>query len=301
MATSTPAFLFYSSDFLSGVTDLTMEERGQYITLLCLQHQKGSLNEKSIRLSVGKVSDDVLAKFSKDEKGNYTNERLKIEVEKRENFVEKQREIGKLGGRKKNPTVNPTLNPTVNPNETQPLTQNKPMGSIWVNPNETLLENENEIENEIENENKETGGVGENTENTPPKGKNVFGEHANVFLRAQEHRTLRERYTGPQLDWMIETLSTYKLANAKHYASDYAILVNGWVKDRMIEEEEKKQQKTLANATSKSNNYRSKTNNAADNRTRMESFAAATKQYLANLQPPQSCTSADAAGITQPG
>jgi len=51
-----PAFLFYSSDFLSGITDLTMEERGQYITLLCLQHQKGSLSEKTIRLSVLKYS-----------------------------------------------------------------------------------------------------------------------------------------------------------------------------------------------------------------------------------------------------
>ena len=39
-----PAFLFYSSDFLSGIADLNMEERGQYITLLCVQHQKGRLN-----------------------------------------------------------------------------------------------------------------------------------------------------------------------------------------------------------------------------------------------------------------
>ena len=64
-----PAFLFYSSDFLNGVVDLTMEERGQYITLLCLNHQKGELTEKTIRLSVGSVSVDVLAKFKQDENG----------------------------------------------------------------------------------------------------------------------------------------------------------------------------------------------------------------------------------------
>lgn len=96
-----PAILFYSSDFLSGVTDLTMEERGQYITLLCLQHQKGNLSEKTIRLSVGSVSVDVMSKFLRDENGNYYNLRLKNEIEKRMKFVESRINNGKLGGRPK--------------------------------------------------------------------------------------------------------------------------------------------------------------------------------------------------------
>lgn len=96
-----PAFLFYSSDFLNGITDLTMEERGQYITLLCLQHQKGILSEKTIRLTVGNVSVDVLSKFSKDEEGNFYNNRLRLEMQKRENFTESRRKNGLLGGRKK--------------------------------------------------------------------------------------------------------------------------------------------------------------------------------------------------------
>ncbi len=73
-----PAFLFYASDFLTGVQDLTMEERGQYITLLCIQHQKGRLTNKLIKLTVGTVNDDVLSKFSKDDKGHYYNERLEV-------------------------------------------------------------------------------------------------------------------------------------------------------------------------------------------------------------------------------
>ena len=32
-----PAFQFYAQDFLSGVMDLTMDERGLYITLLARQ------------------------------------------------------------------------------------------------------------------------------------------------------------------------------------------------------------------------------------------------------------------------
>ena len=96
-----PAFLFYSSDFLSGISDLTMEERGQYITLLCLQHQKGSLNDKTIRLMVGSVSVDVISKFEKDENGNFFNKRLVEEIEKRNKFTESRRNNGSLGGRPK--------------------------------------------------------------------------------------------------------------------------------------------------------------------------------------------------------
>ena len=94
-----PAVLFYSGDFLNGCSDLTMEERGQYITMLCLQHQKGHLSEKTIRLSVGSVSIDVMKKFTKDDDGNYFNLRMEAESEKRRNFTESRRNNGNLGGR----------------------------------------------------------------------------------------------------------------------------------------------------------------------------------------------------------
>lgn len=94
-----PAFLFYSSDFLTGVIDMTMEERGQYITLMCLQHQKGHLPEKTITFCVGSVSESVLSKFSKDDKGNFFNKRLEIEIQKRESYTESRRKNGTKGGR----------------------------------------------------------------------------------------------------------------------------------------------------------------------------------------------------------
>lgn len=124
-----PAFLFYSSDFLSGITDLTMEERGQYITLLCVQHQKGFLTEKTIRLLVGSVSVYVLNKFSKDENGNYYNERLKDEIDKRNNFTESRRNNGKKGGRPKknqeNLKDNHMVNHMENENENENIDINK--------------------------------------------------------------------------------------------------------------------------------------------------------------------------------
>ena len=83
-----PAVLFYTSDFLTGATDLTMLERGQYITLLCLQHQKGRLSQKIIDLSVPKVSEDVMKRFKKDRRGLYYNDRLEKEKKRREEYKE---------------------------------------------------------------------------------------------------------------------------------------------------------------------------------------------------------------------
>jgi hypothetical protein len=123
-----PAILFYSSDFLNGVSDLTMEERGQYITLLCLQHQKGSLSEKTIRLSVGSVSVDVMKKFNKDEEGNYYQERLNEEIQKRANFTESRRNNGFKGGRPKanvKPNGYPKHNLMEDVNENEDVNVNK--------------------------------------------------------------------------------------------------------------------------------------------------------------------------------
>ncbi len=121
-----PAFLFYSSDFLSGVMDLDMEERGQYITLLCAQHQKGPLSEKTIRLLVGSVSVSVLEKFQQNDNGLFFNARLSIEIENRVAFTESRKKNGSLGGRPKKKTYE------------------KPNGYALAKASENLPENEDE-------------------------------------------------------------------------------------------------------------------------------------------------------------
>lgn len=86
-----PAFLFYSNDFLSGTMLMTDEEIGQYIKLLCLQHQKGHLKEKDM-LSVCKTyNEEIFSKFKQDEEGNYYNERLEYEANKRKAYSESRR------------------------------------------------------------------------------------------------------------------------------------------------------------------------------------------------------------------
>mgnify|MGYP001083019820 CR=1 FL=1 len=48
MANKDPAILFYTSDFLGGAALMSMKERGQYITLLCLQRERGHMTENEI-------------------------------------------------------------------------------------------------------------------------------------------------------------------------------------------------------------------------------------------------------------
>ena len=124
-----PAVLFYTGDFLNGCTDLTFEERGQYITLLCLQHQKGHLSDKTIRLCVGSVSVDVLKKFSQDDTGCYFNERMDTEINKRQQFLDSRYFNGKRGGRPKKANSKPNSKPTQNlpedENENEDLNINK--------------------------------------------------------------------------------------------------------------------------------------------------------------------------------
>lgn len=101
-----PAFLFFSSDFLTGVADLTFEERGQYITLLCLHHQKGRLSKKIIDMNCPNVSKDVLSKFCIDENGLYYNKRLEFESNKRKEHAEKQRDRATKGWEKRKKSIN---------------------------------------------------------------------------------------------------------------------------------------------------------------------------------------------------
>jgi hypothetical protein len=83
-----PAVLFYTGDFLSGAYLLDYEQRGKYITLLCLQHQKGRLTEKDMFNICGTYDEDIFSKFVKDENGLYYNERMEAEALKRLRYSE---------------------------------------------------------------------------------------------------------------------------------------------------------------------------------------------------------------------
>jgi hypothetical protein len=93
-----PAFLFYSADFIVGTYEMTDEQVGRYIRLMCLQHQKGHLSE-SVVLSVmgGEIDREVIGKLKRDDDGLYYNERLEEETNKRRKYSESRAKNRKGG------------------------------------------------------------------------------------------------------------------------------------------------------------------------------------------------------------
>lgn len=117
-----PAVLFYTSDFLSGTFTMTYEQRGKYITLLCLQHQQGHLSEKQMLSICGEKDPEIWCKFQQDASDLFFNQRMAAEVEKRQAHRQKQKEnalkrwnkSGICGG---NATAMPLENENENINE----------------------------------------------------------------------------------------------------------------------------------------------------------------------------------------
>ena len=87
-----PAFLFYSSDFLTGTALMTDEQIGKYIKLLCYQHQMGHLSERDMLKICKTYDEDIFSKFEKDQDGLFFNARLHQEVEKRKAYSESRRQ-----------------------------------------------------------------------------------------------------------------------------------------------------------------------------------------------------------------
>jgi hypothetical protein len=83
-----PAVLFYTSDFLSGTFTMDYEQRGKYITLLCIQHQKGFLTEKDLKLVLEDTDTEIFDKFKLAEDGNYYNNKMKECADKRKSYSE---------------------------------------------------------------------------------------------------------------------------------------------------------------------------------------------------------------------
>lgn len=88
MSDNNPAVLWYPSDYLVGTMGMTWEEKGRYVELLNLQHQKGHLDINRLMPDCPK---EVLAKFVQDENGLWYNIRMEEEQIKRRKYSESRR------------------------------------------------------------------------------------------------------------------------------------------------------------------------------------------------------------------
>lgn len=135
-----PAFLCYSGDFLAGTYTMNYEQRGKFITLMCIQHQKGFLTEGDMKSVLTEEDYILFEKFYKDSDGKYYNQKMTDVIEERKSFTESRRLNGLKGGRPKKETKEEA-------NENLMRTKEKPNGYhmlTYRKPNENLLEDEDE-------------------------------------------------------------------------------------------------------------------------------------------------------------
>lgn len=134
-----PAILLYTQDFLVGTMTMDFEQKGKYIHLLCLQHQKGKLTEKDLQTVLTDTDVDVAEKFNLHSDGFYYNERMLEETVKRKAYSESRRK------NRAKKTYNTDVNNIC-----------KSYDNDMNNISKTYvkhMENENENENEIVNDN----------------------------------------------------------------------------------------------------------------------------------------------------
>src|SRR5687768_566373 len=100
-----PAFLMYSKDWLQGTAQMSHEEKGVYIDLLCHQHQENGLPDDTTRLArianmnhedFMKVWEFLAAKFQQIGSKLY-NRKLEQIVANRSEHGEMRRIIGTFG------------------------------------------------------------------------------------------------------------------------------------------------------------------------------------------------------------
>ena len=87
-----PAVLFYFQDFLVGTEFMTDDEVGKYIRILCHLADKGALTQSQLkRICRSEVPEAIKEKLKTDEDGNYYQNRMRSEREKRVNYSESRR------------------------------------------------------------------------------------------------------------------------------------------------------------------------------------------------------------------
>ena len=190
-----PAFLFYTSDFLTGTIMMDMTERGQYITILCLLHQHGGfLPMEQLEFVVGKISSRLLVKFEVNEKNELFNKRLLQETTKRQAFCQSRRE--NIQKRYKKATYEGT--------------------SVQ------HMENENENEDEIVNR------------DVKRKEKRVPTHPPFVYIEEQDLRAFYRDYGKTVINEYIQKINDYLSSTGKKPYKDYPATLRNWLRKDQI-------------------------------------------------------------------
>jgi len=100
-----PAFQFYPDDFLGGTLTMSLEERGFYITLLCIQWSKGFVAADDFDRLGGALAEPsrrhVRGKFTDDGAGGLRNQRLEAVRQQQAEYRANRAEAGRAGAERR--------------------------------------------------------------------------------------------------------------------------------------------------------------------------------------------------------
>ena len=206
-----PAFLFYSSDFLTGTMFMSDEQAGKYIRLLCSQHQHGHVLEKDMMKICKTYDEDIFEKFVKDDTGKYYNERLEREVNRRTAYSD---------SRRKNRSIKQTDMSNICESHDEHM--------------ETETINDTVITTGIK-KGGAGGKIGRKTKTaaTDAPIKSMYGSQNNVSLTREELERLRVKYPD-DADDAIEYLSKY-IVEKKYHSESHNLAIQRWVIDAVKE------------------------------------------------------------------
>ena len=232
MKNKDPAFLLYTSDFLTGVTLMNYEQRGKYITLLCLQHQEGHLTEEDMLAICGKRDEKIFAKFLKDEGGLYYNDRLDVEKEKRRKYTESQsKKVQKRWSKRYQD--NTEVIPRYIPGENEIEIDNNTMLCSEINKDNNIspIDNTSTISFSINN-----NSAGACEENSPLSYRVVRGKAYSAYLlmNDEQERDLRRRLSPAELDHYLLKMLELQTNGYKFGCSDYEQILKMVDEDRRI-------------------------------------------------------------------
>jgi uncharacterized protein YdaU (DUF1376 family) len=132
-----PAFQFYADDFLAGTSDMSAEEVGGYIRLLCHQWTKGSIPNDPDRVAriAGLIGSPcvgyVMAKFRLCDGHTLKNERLEKVREEQQAFKARQSAAGTNGAAKR-------WNKCPDDGDPNGVAMATPMATAWPEHNQTI-------------------------------------------------------------------------------------------------------------------------------------------------------------------
>ena len=224
-----PAFQFYADDFLAGTADMSAEEVGGYIRLLCHQWTKGGIpndEERAGRMAglMGSPSIRyVLAKFSPCDDGMLRNARLEQVRQDQADYKAKQATSGKVGAEKRWKKCQNNGDPNGVAIATPMAT---PMAKRWPEHSSPSPTPTPEIQSEIQSPLTPQGGMG--LESFKLRIGSWFKRRANTTWSEKEMKALKavSAYKTPEDE--LNALEAYYNSSSSYLRRDIITLLNNW-------------------------------------------------------------------------